>query len=158
MLHVCQKHFIIILTFIVTALWDVILRVMSENYKKLPSYIQSYEFIKYLQPYFKKHTLLAAALIAGFVGALTQAIILSFLEFPKISNVESTGIFLIVSFVISGLFGFVMKWTKLFPHLEKTYYKNLGVFKSVIHDGVSGLIVQITLLLGLYMFPSLLLQ
>jgi len=154
-MHACQNYFIIILTFIVTALWDVILRVMSENYEKLPSYIQSYEFIKYLQPYFKKHTILAAALIAGFVGALTQAIILSFFDFPKISNVKGTVIFFIVSFVISGLFGFVMKWTKLFPHLEKTYYKKLGVVKSVIHDGVSGLIVQITLLLGLYMFSSL---
>ena len=87
-MHACQNYFIIILTFIVTALWDVILRVMSENYEKLPSYIQSYEFIKYLQPYFKKHTILAAALIAGFVGALTQAIILSFFDFPKISNVR----------------------------------------------------------------------
>ena len=147
----CKKQYIIILTFIVTALWDVILRVMSENYMSLPPYLQSFKFIKYLQPYFKKHTLLAAALIAGFVGALTQMIILSFLDFPKVSDVKSVVVFLVVSFVVSGLFGFVMKWTKLFPHLERTYYKNLGVVKSVIHDGVSGLIVQLTLLFGIFL-------
>ena len=39
-----------------------------------------------------------------------------------------------------------MKATKLFPYLEETYYKNLGPVTGAIHDGISGLIVQITLL------------
>ena len=38
---------LIILTFIITSLWDVLLRVMSENYSKLPG-IMKYEFIKIL--------------------------------------------------------------------------------------------------------------
>ena len=67
---------LIILTFIVTALWDVVLRVISENYDTLPKYIQSYGFLKALQPYFKHHTILSAALIAGFVGACSLYIIL----------------------------------------------------------------------------------
>ena len=73
---------LIILTFIVTGIWDIVLRFMSLNYNKLPKYFQI-DFVKNLIPYFKHHTLLAAALIAGFVGATTQFIILSIMSFPK---------------------------------------------------------------------------
>ena len=38
---------LIISTFIVTALWDVVLRVMSLNYEKLPTYFQM-DFVEYL--------------------------------------------------------------------------------------------------------------
>ena len=54
--------------------------------------------------------------------------------------------FLTWSFIVSALYGFVMKASKLFPYLEKYYYEPLGIFKSLYHDGTSGLIVQITLL------------
>lgn len=56
---------LIILTFIVTALCDVILRTLS-LYNPLPFLSNQMDFIQYLKPYFQKHTLLAAALIAGF--------------------------------------------------------------------------------------------
>jgi hypothetical protein len=140
---------IVVLTFIVTALWDVLLRVMSENYKKLPS-IMKYDFVRFLQPYFKKHTLLAAALIAGFVGAVTQYVILNIVSFPSdVMNISSVVTFLFISFIISGLFGIVMKATKLFPYLDQYYYKPLGLIRSMYHDGISGLIVQITLIIML---------
>lgn len=142
-----DNNTLIILTFIVTGLWDVILRFMSLNYERLPSVLQM-QFVKYLIPYFKQHTLLAAALIAGFVGATTQPFILMLCPFPK--NPNDFGYimkFLAISFIISALYGFIMKWSGLFPYLEKYYYNQLGVFKSMYHDGVSGLIVQITLLL-----------
>jgi len=140
---------LIILTFIVTALWDVALRFMSLHFEKIPKIIQySMPFIGDLKPYFKQHTLLAAALIAGFVGATTQPIITYIIPFPKnINNISYVVKFLIVSFIISALYGFIMKWSKLFPHLEKHYYNKLGVIKGMYHDGISGLIVQITLLI-----------
>ena len=139
---------LIILTFIVTALWDIVLRFMSLNFEKIPEIIRySMPFIGDLKPYFKEHTLLAAALIAGFVGATTQPIITYITPFPKnINNISYLVKFLIVSFIISALYGFIMKWSKLFPHLEKHYYDRLGVVKGMYHDGISGLIVQITLL------------
>ena len=139
---------IIILTFIVTALWDVVLRFMALNFKKIPNIIQTLmPFIADLKPYFKIHTLLAAALIAGFVGATTQPIILAITPFPKnVNNVTYLLKFLVVSFIISALYGFIMKWSGLFPHLQKYYYDKLGVIRSMYHDGISGLIVQITLL------------
>ena len=75
---------LIILTFTVTALYDVCLRFMALNHEKLPKIVNKMmPFIKDLKPYFKKHTLLAAALIAGFVGATTQPIILKIISFPK---------------------------------------------------------------------------
>ena len=80
---------IVILTFIITALWDVVLRILSV-YEPIPSINNAMPFIKDLKPYFEKHTLLAAALIAGFVGACTQPIILHFMKFPykKYSIIE----------------------------------------------------------------------
>lgn len=140
---------LIILTFIVTALWDVVLRFMSLNYEKLPKYFQM-DFVEYLNPYFKHHTLLAAALIAGFVGATTQPIILSIMDFPQsIFEFGYISKFMILTFIISALYGFIMKGSKLFPHLDKHYYDKLGVARSMYTDGVSGLVVQTTLL-GLY--------
>lgn len=139
-----------IITFIVTALWDVVLRIMNENWERMPTIIRHYlPFVKYLDEYFKKHTLLAAALIAGFVGATTQVIIINIMKFPKNLNIINFFKFLVLSFIISALYGFIMKWSKLFPILEETYYKKLeqegGVIRSMYHDGISGLIVQITI-------------
>ena len=137
---------IYIISFIITALWDVVLRIMSENYENLPHFFQV-DFILYLQQYFKIHTLLAAALIAGFVGVTTQAIILQFHKLP--TNLASYLTFMMVTFVISALYGFIMKFSKLFPHLVDTYYDNLGTYRSMYTDGISGIIVQNTLLIVL---------
>jgi hypothetical protein len=143
---------IIILTFVITALWDVVLRKMSENYEMLPSYLQ-FDFVRYLQPYFEKHTVLSAALIAGFVGATTQYIILYFHKLP--TNKRTYLTFMMATFIISALYGFVIKFSNLFPYLVETYYKNLGTYRSMYLDGVSGLIAQSTVLL---LLPQLLPQ
>lgn len=145
-----MNSWLIILTFIVTGLWDVVLRFMSLNYNKLPKYFQI-DFVENLIPYFKHHTLLAAALIAGFVGATTQIIILSIMSFPKsIFNFVYIFKFMILTFIISALYGFIMKGSKLFPYLERYYYEPLGVLRSMYTDGFSGLIVQTTLLILLH--------
>jgi len=141
---------VIVFTFIATALYDVLLRALS-LYNPIPSVKAFFPFIQYLEPYFMKHTLLAAALIAGFVGATAQVIILYFMKFPTRSSSAKYIIqFLTWTFIASALYGFIMKASKLFPYLDEYYYKPLGLFKSLYHDGTSGLIVQITLLLLLY--------
>lgn len=147
---------LIILTFVVTALWDVVLRFMSLHFNKLPEFLQNLmPFIGDLKPYFQHHTLLAAALIAGFVGATTQPIILKLTPFPKSFNKMYIIKFLTVSFIISALYGFIMKWSKLFPYLDKYYYDKLGVVRGMYHDGISGLIVQITLIFLYFMYKWL---
>lgn len=143
---------IYILTFIITALWDIVLRKMSENYDSLPKFLQ-FDFVRYLQPYFKQHTLLAAALIAGFVGATTQVIILNVHKLP--TDKKSFITFMIASFIISSIYGFVIKFSQLFPYLVETYYKQLGVPRSMYLDGVSGLVVQVTLLTSIYVWQHL---
>lgn len=141
---------LVVFTFIATALYDVVLRALS-LYNPIPSVKAFFPFIQYLEPYFMKHTLLAAALIAGFVGATAQVIILYFMKFPTRSSSTNYIIqFLAWTFIASALYGFIMKASKLFPYLDEYYYKPLGLFKSLYHDGTSGLIVQITLLLLLY--------
>ena len=144
-----------IITFIVTGLWDVVLRIMTENWDQLPPVVKKiFPFIEYLQPYFEKHTLLAAALIAAFVGATTQVIILALIPFPQtikcVSNPRNMAMFMLISFIVSALYGFIIKYSKLFPILEETYYKKLeedhSVWRSMYHDGISGLIVQITII------------
>ena len=146
-----------ILTFIITGLWDVVLRFMSLNFDSLPNIIKNIlPFIKYLQPYFFKHTLLAAALIAAFDGATTQVIIIYLLSFPKINSSYFYVLkFMLLSFIVSALYGFIMKFSKLFPILEETYYKKLeengGVIRSMYHDGISGLIVQFSILFLVYL-------
>lgn len=142
-----NKSSIYILTFIITAVYDVVLHRLSENYNTLPSILQS-DFVFYLKPYFKKHTLLAAALIAGFVGAISQAIVLKMHRFP--TNVSNLATFMGVTFIVSALFGFVIKGSNLFPHLVDAYYKKLGVLRSMYTDGISGIIVQSTVLAILY--------
>ena len=142
-----------ILTFIISGLWDILLRLLSENYDTLPEIIQ-YDFIKYLIPYFQKHTLLSAALIAGFIGATTQAIIVNIYPFPNdFKNIHRIIYFLFLSFIVSALFGFLMKGSQLFPHLDETYYKELGTIRSMYHDGISGIVVQLTIL-GLLMIDK----
>ena len=139
-----------ILTFIITGIWDILLRLLSENYDSLPKIMQ-YDFIRYLIPYFQKHTLLSAALIAGFIGATTQFIIVNIYPFPSdFKDIHKVLYFLFLSFIVSALYGFLMKGSQLFPHLDQTYYKELGTVRSMYHDGISGIIVQLTII-GLLM-------
>lgn len=136
---------LIILTFIVTALWDNVLRFLSLNNEKINYGFP--DFVRYLKPYFQQHTMLSAALIAGFIGATTQPIILYFMKFPSVkSNTIYIFQFMVLSFTISALFGILMKATKLFPYLDKYYYDNLGTLRGMYLDGISGLIVQSTIL------------
>ena len=136
---------LIILTFIVTALWDVVLRFLSLNNEKINYKFP--DFVRYLKPYFQQHTILSAALIAGFVGATTQPLILYFMKFPSVkSNIMYIIQFMVLSYIISAFFGILMKTTKLFPHLDKHYYDNLGTLRGMYLDGISGLIVQSTIL------------
>ena len=138
---------LVIITFIITALWDIILRWIAED--KLPTgplNIEKWDFVVALKPYFKAHTLLGAAAIAGVVGAITQYLILSITKFPINLKLYDISKFLAISFLISGLIGFPMVWSGLFPVLNETYYKDLGRPRSFFSDAYSGVIVQVTLI------------
>ena len=136
---------LLVLTFVVTALWDLVLQFLSKSYKDLPKVLR-FNFIKYLKEYFENHTVLGAASIAGVTGVLAQLIIISILKFPRKARCDEIINFLLLTFLVSGLFGFIMKLSQMYPYLVGTYYHKLGPFAAFYHDGVSGLLVQISLL------------
>ena len=134
---------LLVLTFVITAVYDLLLQVVCHNFDRMPRFIQWFDFIPSLKPYFEKHTILSAALIAGFVGILAQYVILKIQPFPK--TLSQFVPFLGITFVVSALIGLPMQYSGLFPILNETYYRYLGTLRGLYHDGISGLIVQITL-------------
>jgi hypothetical protein len=131
----------LILVFFITGFWDVVLRAMSEGRFSFLG-IEKMKWVIVLKDYFEKHTILGAALIAAFVGAITYPLIIyAFDKFNIIDRVVQ----LIVVFLISGLVGIPMRYSGLFPILYKHYYEPLGFTYSFITDAMSGVIVSITL-------------
>ena len=88
-----------------------------------------------LRKYFRNHTPLAAALIAGFVGALTYALLTFFdVERPSYYAVATV-------FMVSALVGFPMQWSGFFPILNRYYYEIMPRYQSFLADGLSGVMV-----------------
>ena len=137
----------ILISFIVTALWDVILRWYAEDrmpHMPPPLDVHNWKWVTTLRPYFKEHTLLGAALIAGFVGAVTAYI----MSFIRIKNTVKYAIILVL---VSGLVGIPMRYSGLFPHLKIHYYDKLGLQTSFLTDAFSGAVVGLTLYIIAYL-------
>ena len=138
---------LVIISFLVVAGYDVILQLIANKSIKIP-FIYSSDWLVSLIPYFREHTPLAAALIAGFVGATSQLIIYSVVGFPLFDaeiTRNSLLIWLSVSLFVSGFFGILMKFTGLFPKLDETYYRRLGAKRAFITDVWSGAVAQSTI-------------
>lgn len=116
----------IVLSFIITATFDIALNVTPPP---LGAVI--------LREYFDNHTLLAAALIAGFVGAVTFAII--YYIYSGVPKLSVYNIFII--FCISTLMGIPMRLSGLFSILDKYYYQKIPRIQSFLADGISGIMV-----------------
>lgn len=138
---------VLLYTFLVTGLWDIILRKYAETtkIKNKP------DFVKALIPYFKENGVIKAAANAGLVGLLAQIIIMQIVKFPPNYNLKDISIFIFVSFMVSGLIGFPLEKGRVIPSLTDTYYKDLGRPRSFFTDAYSGLIVQFSLLFLLNM-------
>tara|TARA_B100001175_G_scaffold182383_1_gene154842 strand:- start:289 stop:747 length:459 start_codon:yes stop_codon:yes gene_type:complete len=142
-----ERLITLILVFILTAFWDVILRAMAEGNLSFFG-IEKMKWVTTLKSYFERHTVLGAALIAGFVGAIAYVLIIYTFDILKVNNKLYQ---LLLTFLISGLVGIPMRLSGLFPHLEEHYYEPLGFTYSFITDGMSGVVVAITLfILQLY--------
>ncbi len=132
------------LVFIITGLWDIVLRMMSEGKISFLG-IEKMKWVKTLKNYFEKHTVLSAALLAGFVGALCYILYIYTIDTfkLKLNNYYS----LILTLFLSGIIGIPMRYSGLFPVLNEHYYKPLGFTYSFITDSLSGVIVAISLYL-----------
>lgn len=128
----------IVAVFCITAIWDVVLRLLSTGRVSALG-IETMEWVRVLKPYFEKHTVLAAALIAGFVGAVTYCALAHFglsMARPMYS--------LFVIATVSGIAGRLMYFSGLFPHLVEHYYDKLSPSYSFAADAASGIIVAVT--------------
>ena len=122
---------------VVTGIYDVILQVLIKN--KCDVFFNKSTWFISLEPYFASKTPLEAALLAAFIGGVAQWIILSLRPSTTLSLLSTT-------FIVSAALGIPIKYTGLFPELSRTYYDKLGN-NALVTDGVSGVIVQLTLLL-----------
>jgi hypothetical protein len=124
-----------------TGAWDVVLRLFAERRVRLFG-IEDWRWVAALRPYFAKHTVLSAALVAGFVGALTCALSLA------TPGVQDWSYVPYVAWVVllSVLIGQLMRFSGLFPHLTRYYYDELGFAYTLATDGLSAIIVCFTML------------
>lgn len=115
------------LVFLITATFDVALNLLPPPFGNT-----------LLGDYFSKHTVLAAALLAGFIGAFTLPVIKLFTD-TSYPTVHAMG----MVFVVSALIGFPMQWSGAFPHLNAHYYEKPGLprYQSFLADGLSGVMV-----------------
>lgn len=132
----------IVVAFVITALYDVLLRMFSEGKIKFLG-IENINWVVALRGYFEKHTILAAALIAGFVGAIAYVAIVE--TMPVKFNNNIIYYMLWVAF-ISAIVGIPMRYSGLFPHLDTYYYKPLPI-TTIFSDALSGIIVAVTMIL-----------
>ena len=132
----------IVVSFVITALYDVLLRMFSEGKIKFLG-IENIDWVVALRGYFQKHTVLAAALIAGFVGAVAYVAIVK--TMPVQCNNNIVYYMLWVAF-ISAIIGIPMRYSGLFPHLKTYYYDPLPI-TTIFSDALSGIIVAVTMIL-----------
>lgn len=125
----CKLLHGIVFSFIITASFDVALNLLPEKYGGATR----------IRDYFDNHTVLAAALIAGFVGAVTFIIIHRLYNgVPSLNTLN-----MVMIFFISASVGYPMRYSGLFPILDKYYYQVMPRWQSLIADGLSGLMVSI---------------
>lgn len=123
--------------FVITALWDVVLRMFAMKHVEFMG-IENWNWVATLKPYFEHHTLLGAALIAGFAGAAAFTVIKS-IDASKFSNMQ----YVLWVCLVSAFIGVPMRYSGLFPKLKKYYYDPLP-YVTVFSDALSGVVVLIT--------------
>ena len=114
-----------ILVFVITATFDFIMNITPHPFGA-----------NLLREYFKHHTLLAAALIAGVGGAIPFIPIAYLIDYKK-ANLKNMAII----FWISAFAGILMEYSTIFPVLKKYYYDKLPRYQSFLADGLSGMMV-----------------
>jgi len=125
--------------FVITALWDVVLRFFAMGHVKLLG-IEELDWVKALKPYFQEHTVLGAALIAGFAGILAYVPIYAF----KHKSFKNIWVFTLWIAFVSAAVGFPMRYSGLFPKLTEHYYNALPTTTTMTSDAFSGVVVAAT--------------
>ena len=154
---------LLLMTFVITAGYDIVLQMAKHRIPIIGHVVEFFvgESDWYISltkdgSYFDRHTPLAAALLAGFVGAIAQLFILGLTGFPDSLEFRKVMFFLAATFVVSALIGLLMNdqsplSTGLFPIISETYYRDLGLTRAMLTDAYSGIVVNSTMLISLYL-------
>ena len=123
--------------FVATALWDVVLRDLSVGSLRAGS-LSSVGWIRDLRPYFNSHSIVGAAAIAGAVGVLAYSII-------RVWSPDGLWRYAAWVLFVSVVVGLPMRVPGWFTELQLHYY-NLRPLLTLLTDGMSGLIVAVTVI------------
>ena len=125
------------IAFVISAIWDVVLRFIVQYQIGAKFH---FGWMVRLREYFKKKTILEAALLAGFPAAITS-LMTSFIGlYHPLSPFTTT----LVILVISAVLGAPMRYKSgLYPVLAETYY-NGPVLETIASDMFSGAVVAST--------------
>lgn len=121
--------------FVATASWDVVLRDLSVGSLRTGS-LSSVGWIRDLRPYFNSHSIVGAAAIAGAVGVLAYSII-------RVWSPSGVGRYAAWVLFVSIVVGLPMRVPGWFTELQLYYYQ-LRPRLTLLTDGMSGLIVALT--------------
>ena len=127
--------------FAVTAAWDVVLNYISRGALPIP-YLSDMDWIKKIKPYFDDVGVAEAAVVAGAVGVG----VLPFIGWwsPGSDKLALPKMMAWV-FVVSALYGLPMRIVAWLPELNAHYYEQNPFITTLILDGLSGVIVLLTL-------------
>jgi len=121
--------------FVATAAWDVVLRDISTGGLRVLG-AEQWGWIRDLRPYFRAHSIVGAAAIAGAVGVLGYAVI-------RLYTPSETYLYAAWVLAVSAMVGFPMRGNNWFTELQRNYY-DLRPWLTVGTDAMSGLIVWVT--------------
>ena len=136
--------------FVLTAVWDVILRLISTGQLSVPV-VREWKWVRVLRDYFEAHTPLAAALIAGVCGAVAYLLIAVLWHnavarvVKGVPRIGQEFAYVVHAALVSALVGIPMRYSELFPHLVDHYYRPLGFWYSFGTDAFSGIVVLLSM-------------
>jgi uncharacterized membrane protein YbjE (DUF340 family) len=119
--------------FVITAIWDIILRLLAEEKLKVFG-LERIKPIQIFREYFETWGVVSSAIIAGLIGAFTAYLVESIISDSKF----------IIILLMSGFVGILMRNSGQFEVLRRTYYDKVSTLYSFTLDASSGAIVAST--------------
>lgn len=121
--------------FVATAAWDVVLRDLSTGGLRVLG-AERWGWVRDLRPYFRAHSIVGAAAIAGAVGVLGYAVI-------RLYRPAETYLYVAWVVAVSAAVGLPMRARGWFTELQRHYYDRRQ-WLTVGTDAMSGLVVMAT--------------
>ena len=136
-------------TFVIASILNLITRLISEERMPMLNIIKDSAWMAGMQDYFKRTTPLQAALVAGFIAAVAQYLIVMIRAPPSMYNNASNLAFLWISFIVGAFVGELVRRSGVFPDLRTTLYAGVTRMQAIFVDGSSMTLVNAVFLFAL---------